>query len=160
MSFTVIDIFFAAIILVCALVGTAKGFISEIFGKAAWIIGVLGGLAFYPRVSPFLTEYLKKKIICDIGGFILVFIVLYLIIKIVQVIVNAVFSGQIFRGLDRSLGFFLGIIEGAFICAVFIMIVNFQNVFDASNLFNGSFFYKIYLAFVGHRPVAIGGAAA
>lgn len=156
MNFELIDIFFAVIVLISALICTAKGFIKEIFGKAAWIIGVLGGLALYPTVSPYLIVYIKNKILSDITAFIILFIVIYLILKLIQALVNAIFSGQVFHGLDRSLGFFLGILEGLFVCFVIILILRIQNFYDASDLLAGSLFYKIYLFILGSNGIRSG----
>ena len=55
MNIAIIDLVFLAIILWFVIVATIKGLIAEVFGKAAFVVGILIGLLFandlYPSVG-------------------------------------------------------------------------------------------------------------
>ncbi|MCQ2576893.1 MAG: CvpA family protein [Treponema sp.] len=155
-----VDIFIIVIILVFGLIGTAKGFLKEIFGKASLLFSILGGLAFYPKLNPYLAPYIKNELFCNIVCFLLIFVIIFLVIMIVHAIVDRIFSGQIFKGLDRALGFLLGLVEGAFVCIVLIMLLQLCSFIDTKAIFHDSFFYKLYLSYFGSHPIRFGGIAA
>ena len=54
--FNVIDVFFILIILICAIVAAAKGFVKELFNKISWIAGILVGCLFAKKLQPFLIS--------------------------------------------------------------------------------------------------------
>ena len=76
-------------------------------------------------------------------AFILLFIATYLLVKIIQHIVGTLFKSDIMSGLNRAMGFLLGIIEGILIVAVILIVLNTQPWFDTTELLGNSFFAKI-----------------
>ena len=76
-------------------------------------------------------------------GFISVFVIVFLIIKIIQVIISKLFSFSILKSLDRTLGFFFGIVEGFALVALIIFVLNIQPFFHANRLLEGSFYSNI-----------------
>ena len=121
MSFP-IDIIFIAIILVFAIVSAVKGFINAIFNKLCWILGLIAAFLFYNMLSVPMMDFVKNQIASDILSFLVIFIAVFLFIKIIQTILSKVFDGEIMKGLDRSLGFFFGLVEGIVIVYVFIFL--------------------------------------
>jgi len=141
--FTLTDIIFLVIILISCIIATARGFIKEIFGKLCWIFGLLGAFFFYKKLMKHMNSLVHNETISLILCFVLIFVVIFLIVKIIQTALEKVFDGEIMKGLDRSLGFFFGIIEGLTFIFFFIFIMINQPWFDVSKIFANSFFIKL-----------------
>lgn len=120
MSFTVIDWVFSIIILIFAISGIIKGFIDNVFGKIAFIAGIILAYLFYKDIATGLLKDIKVPYAANIIAFLLIFVVTFLIIKIVQMIVAKVFEWSILKNLDRTLGFIFGIVEGAAVVSLAI----------------------------------------
>ena len=143
MTFTVIDWIFSSIILVFAISGIIKGFIDNVFGKIAFIAGILLGYLFYKDVAAGLLKDIKVPYAANIIAFLLIFVVTFLIIKIVQMIVAKVFEWSILKSLDRTLGFIFGIVEGGAVVCLVIFLLTAQPFFSTQALFDGSFYYNL-----------------
>lgn len=146
--FTVIDIVFIIIILVFAILAAAKGFVRELFNKISWIVGILLGCIFAKKLQPFIGEFVKNEFFSLILAFLLIFMVVFLVVQIVKTIIGKAFDGEIMRGLDKSLGFFLGIIEGLLVVMLIILIISSQSLIPVKSLLNNSFFYAIFQPFL------------
>lgn len=143
MTFTVIDWIFSSIILVFAISGIIKGFIDNVFGKIAFIAGILLGFLFYKDVAAGLLKDIKVPYAANIIAFLLIFVVTFLVIKIVQMIVAKVFEWSILKSLDRTLGFIFGIVEGGAVVCLVIFLLTAQPFFSTQALFDGSFYYNL-----------------
>lgn len=143
MSFTVIDWIFSAIILVFAIGGVIKGFIDNVFGKIAFIAGIILAYLFYKNLADSLLKDVKVPYAANIIAFLLIFVVTFLIIKIVQMIVAKVFEWSILKSLDRTLGFIFGIVEGVAVVCLIIFLLTAQPFFSTQTIFNGSFYYAL-----------------
>ena len=138
-----IDWIFSLIILVFAISGVVKGFIDNVFGKLAFIAGILLGYLFYKDLALVLLKDVKVAVVANVIAFLLVFTVTFLAIKIVQMIVAKVFEWSILNSLDSSLGFFFGIVEGGAVICLIIFILTAQPFFSVQQLFDGSFYYNL-----------------
>ncbi len=143
MSIALTDVIFLLIILIFAIVAAAKGFIRAIFGKLCWILGLLGAFLFYKKLMAHMTTLVGNETLSFILCFVLIFVVIFLIVKIIQTIFERIFDGEIMNGLDRSLGFFFGIVEVLVVIFVFLLILTYQPWFDCSKIFEGSWLVKI-----------------
>ena len=142
MSFTVIDWVFSGSILIFAISGVIIGFIDNVFGKIAFIAGILLGYLFYKDIAKILSKDIKFPFAANILAFLLIFVVTFLVIKIIQMIVSKVFEWSILKSLDRTLGFIFGLVEGAAVVCLAIFLLTAQPFFDVENLFDGSFYYN------------------
>ena len=107
MSFVIIDWIFSGIILIFAIAGVIKGFIDNVFGKIAFIAGIILGYLFYQDVAGGLLKDIKVPYAANIIAFLLIFVVTFLIIKIVQMIVahrriDAYKRGRLYRVLFQK----------------------------------------------------------
>jgi len=144
MSFTTIDVVFGIIIFICAIVALVKGFVDEIFGKAAWVAGIICSLIFFRDVSVYYSSKIQSAILCNILGFVTVFVIVFLIIKLAGLLVGKLFELSILKSLDKSLGFLFGLLEGFTAVFFIIFLMNLQTVVDIGGLFQNSFFFMIY----------------
>ena len=143
MNFAVIDWVFSGIIILFAIGGVIKGFIDNVFGKIAFVAGILLAYLFYKDIAVRLLKDIKVEFASKIISFLLIFVVVFLVIKIIQMIVAKVFEWSILKSLDRTLGFVFGMVEGAAVVCLVIFILTAQPFFNPSNILNGSFYYGI-----------------
>lgn len=143
MEFTVIDWIFSGIIILFAISGVIKGFIDNVFGKIAFIAGIILGYLFYKDIAAGLLKDIKVPYAANILAFLLIFVVTFLIIKLIQMIVSKVFEWSILKSLDRTLGLIFGIVEGAAVVCLIIFLLTAQPFFNVDRLFDGSFYYNI-----------------
>ena len=143
MNAFVIDWIFGIIVVVFAVSGLIKGFVDNVFGKLAFIAGIICGWIFYKSLATTLLKDIKVPYAANILSFLLIFVVVFLIIKLAQMIVSKIFEWSILKSLDRTLGFIFGIVEGAAVVCLIIFLLSVQPFFDVTNLFDGSFFYGL-----------------
>lgn len=156
MSFAIIDWVFSLIILLFAISGIIKGFIDNVFGKIAFIAGIILAYLFYKDVANGLLKDIKVPYAANIIAFLLIFVVTFLVIKIVQMIVSKVFEWSILKSLDRTLGFIFGIVEGAAVVCLIIFLLTAQPFFSVNTLFDGSFYYNLVTSLFNSSKEEIG----
>lgn len=143
MTFTVVDWVFSLIILLFAVGGVIKGFIDNVFGKIAFVAGILLGYLFYKDIANGLLKDIKVPLAANVIAFLLIFVVVFLVIKIVQMIVARVFQWSILKSLDRTLGFIFGLVEGAVIVCLIIFLLTAQPFININPIFEDSFYVNI-----------------
>ena len=155
MTLTFIDIIFTVIILVLAIIATAHGFIRELFSKLAVILGIVVSVSFFGKLAPYMEQVIHNRAVATVVSFLLLFIATYLLVKIVQQLVGAAFRGEILRGLDRTLGFVFGALEGLVVVSLILILVNAQPWFPkvATTITDGSFYWRI-LSGLLEQPIA------
>lgn len=143
MTFTVVDWVFSLIILLFAVGGIIKGFIDNVFGKLAFVAGILLAYLFYKDIATGLLKDIKVPIAANVIAFLLIFVVVFLVIKIIQMIVARVFQWSILKSLDRTLGFIFGLVEGAVIVCLIIFLLTAQPFVNINPIFEDSFYVNI-----------------
>lgn len=152
MTFTFVDVVFAVIILALAIAGAVKGFVAELFGKAALVLGLIVAVLFYSKLYPYIARWISIDFFAQAVAFLLLFIATYLLVKILQHVIGSFFQSEIMSGLNRTLGFFLGVVEGVLVVAVVLIAMYAQPWFDIGSLFDGSFFANILSGIIA-QPV-------
>jgi len=155
MTFTVIDWICAIIIIIFALIGIIKGFVNNVMGKLAVILGILMACMFYGKIGDFCLNSIENQALRNIISFVLIFVVVFLIVKILQMIISKVFEWNILKSLDRTLGFFFGIIEGLAIVCLIILLLSLQPFYPMENIFEESFFYSLLGTIITYSPQGI-----
>lgn len=142
MTITPIDICFLIVVLVFAVAALMKGFVKELFSK----ISVIGGLAvaifFAPKLDVYVGQTITNSALSISLSFFLIFIVVFLALSIIQHFVAKIFEGEIMKGLDKTLGFLLGIAEGLVVVIFVIAVLKVQQFYDFSDIFKDSLFYR------------------
>ena len=156
MEFAIIDWIFSGIILIFGISGIIKGFIDNVFGKIAFIAGIILGYLFYKDIATGLLKDIKVPYAANIIAFLLIFVVTFLIIKIVQMIVSKLFQWSILKSLDRTLGFIFGMVEGAAVVCLIIFLLDAQPFFNSRVILDGSFFYNITTSLFNSTKEEIG----
>lgn len=135
-----IDYVFLALVVLCGVRGFSRGFIEEFFSKAAFILALLCGLLCYKMALPLLTGLANIVFLQNVLAFVIVFSVVYIAVRLVQKLVGVAFKNDIMRGLDKSLGFFLGLAEALLCIMLVLFLLHSQRAIDVSTVLAGSFF--------------------
>ncbi|MDR3312816.1 MAG: CvpA family protein [Spirochaetaceae bacterium] len=145
MTFALVDLPFLVLLLYISLNATYTGLIREVFTKAAFALGLLGGLLFRSQVTSYLESAVKSPFARQILAFLLVFIGIYLVVRIIQHFVSRLFENDIMSGLNRALGFFFGIAESLAVIAAILVLLYAQPWFDTDKVLglDHSFFVRI-----------------
>lgn len=142
MSFCTADYVFLGIIIFFTIISTIRGFVSELFKKASWLLGIICGCIFCENVGNlFLKNVISNGFVRIILGFLIVFIIVFLIFKLLEIIFSRLVDNAILGSLNRALGVILGIGEGIAVVCLIIIFVKSQPFFEVEWL-DKSFFAK------------------
>lgn len=148
MNLVPVDYIFIILIIVFALGGIIKGFVNNICGKLAWILGLILGFMFCTSFSQMLKPSIENELVAKITAFFLIFVAVFLIVKLIQVVLSRLFEFPILKSLDRTLGCFFGIIEGCAIVFAVIFVITVQPFIESSKVLGGSYFYQLFDSFL------------
>ena len=138
MKFVTVDFVFLCLILICVVISTIRGFISELFGKASWIIGLIAAFILYDEFSPLFTG-IANGFLRTLVAFVIIFVVVFMIFKLLEIIFLKFVENDILSSLNRALGFLLGCGEGLALVSLIVHFLNWQTWFEVKYL-EGSFF--------------------
>jgi membrane protein required for colicin V production len=117
-----LDYIILAIVLISALAGLIRGFLIEACSLVTWVLAVWLAWKFGPMLAPHLGGALSKAAYGLWAGRAIVFIAVLVIGAIIGAIINYFVRLSIFSGLDRLLGFVLGLVRGVVIVGVGIIL--------------------------------------
>jgi membrane protein required for colicin V production len=143
LSFEVIDIVFALLVVIAAIRGAFRGFITEVGSMAALILGFGAAIIFYKPVAFLLDKQFGPTFWNQLIAFLILFLLGYLLVKLVQRMLQNVIERLNLDRLDSALGFFLGIAEGLLVVGVALFVINWQPFFDPKGVLGSSFFARI-----------------
>ncbi|MGN6487668.1 MAG: CvpA family protein [Devosia sp.] len=118
---TAFDVGVAVLVLISAILATARGFTREILSLATWVgaAAVAAYLYFYQPdlLKPYFAEELIGKIVLVGAGFLVSLIILHLItMRIADFVVDSRIGP-----LDRTLGFIFGVARGVLIAVIAVI---------------------------------------
>jgi membrane protein required for colicin V production len=117
-----IDYIIIAIVLVSAVAGLIQGFLREICSLVTWILAVWLAWKIGPMLSPHLGGVLRQPPYGLWAGSAIVFIAVLVVGAIIGAAVNYFVRLSMFSGLDRLLGFLLGLMRGLVIVGVMVIL--------------------------------------
>jgi len=117
-----IDYIIIAIVLVSAVAGLIQGFLREICSLVTWILAVWLAWKIGPSLSPHLGGVLRQHPYGLWAGSAIVFVAVLVVGAIIGASVNYFVRLSMFSGLDRLLGFVLGLIRGVVILGVMVIL--------------------------------------
>ena len=126
-----LDVIIGLILLLFAYKGLKKGLIVEAFSLAAFLIGIYGAMYLSDITAKGLAKIIDApQEIMTIIAFIITFIILAILVtfigKLISKIVEALFLGFI----DKIGGFVFGIVKGALLISILILVLNFFGLTD------------------------------
>lgn len=155
MNFAVIDIFFAIIVFLFVHSAASAGFVSELFSKLSFLLGLVCAILFYRYLSPYLIRFIESPSLRSALAFLMIFSVIYVAVRMLQTLLARFIKGDLIRGLNRSLGFFLGLAEGLIVVTAILVLLHIQPWFAVEPILRGSIFYSLLKSFVWESRAVI-----
>lgn len=132
----VLDLIIGIILILFAISGLRKGLIIEAFYLASFIIGIYGAMYFSDLVADWMSGFVDVgKEYLAVIAFIVTFIIFVVLIRLLGRLVSSLVAAISLGVFDKVGGFFFGIIKGALITSIIIMIMN---IFGITNLISSS----------------------
>ncbi len=120
-----LDIVLAILLLLAAINGFVKGFVEELAGLVALILGIWAALRFSDRVAQFLMERLGWGFEhLNIVAFIITFAIVVILVSFIGSYVNKLVHAVSLGFLNRLAGLGFGIIKGALILSILLVVFN------------------------------------
>jgi membrane protein required for colicin V production len=117
-----LDYIILAIVLISAIAGLIQGFLREACSLVTWVLGIWLAWKLGPVLAPHLGGVLRTELYGLWAGRAIVFVAVLVIGAIVGATVNHFVRLSMFSGLDRLLGFVLGLARGVVIVGVVIIL--------------------------------------
>jgi membrane protein required for colicin V production len=126
------------------------GFVAELMTLGSVIAGTAAGFFFSSELSGLLNDNFGFSSWNQLLAFLILFLLVYLLFKLVQAVLYKIIDSVNLYSLDRALGFFLGLLEGFLLVMLIIFIIRIQPFMENPSFLDGSFFYEIFLNFLGN----------
>ncbi|MBE0478372.1 CvpA family protein [Candidatus Aerophobetes bacterium] len=146
-----IDILLGAIILIFVIRGVFKGLFREGAGLLGVLVGLIVAINRYQQLGEAIhneLQFLSLKI-CNIISFALIFGGIAIIGAIAGIIVHNILSRHPIRGIEEGGGFILGLLEGALICSVILILLSISPFSAKFDRWSEGSILKPYLSRVG-----------
>lgn len=139
----IVDIIIIAIAFIGGIAGAFEGFAKSFASKAALLIGLIAGLMFSELVSQQLLSRFNMPILVDaLLSYMICFFIGYIITLIIGNMLSTVLEGIGLGAINSLLGFIWAIVFTLTICAVILMLLTYQHLFDISDLINDSYLFS------------------
>jgi len=118
---TAFDVGFAVLVLISAVLATARGLTREILSLVTWAGSAAVAAYMYFKHPEIAEGYIKEKIVADVATVAVSFIVCLIILHLITMrIADFVVDSRV-GALDRTLGFVFGVVRGALIAVVVVV---------------------------------------
>jgi membrane protein required for colicin V production len=123
-AISIIDLLYLFITILSVIKCYKKGFVLSILSMAKWLSAYIITLILFPKVKPYLEDFIDNEYVLDVGlGFTIFIVVIFLILVINKGVSKAIrYTG--IGSLDTFFGFFFGFIRGYIICVLLFSAVN------------------------------------
>jgi membrane protein required for colicin V production len=118
MVFNWFDILLLVIIAISIIIGAWRGFIRQIIGLIAVIVGLVLALKYY-SFGARIFVFVRNEVLAQLLGFFLIFVVVLCIGWAINILLAKAVKGP-FKALNRLLGAGFGLIKGVLICCVVV----------------------------------------
>lgn len=158
MAYYWIDIIAAAVVMLSAIVGMCRGFFASLLSLLGFVGTFILAYFFSDNILAILDQ------ICGLSGLIegvlgttvghtvaviIAFIVTFLVIKIVIFILNhtigKLFTGRALGGVNKFMGFILGIVKGTAYVAITLVAINLASLIPSVKNWSSTTFEQTYV---------------
>ena len=148
MELAAVDFVFAIVVVILALRAAIRGFVKELLGTAALILGIVAAVLFSGLASGLIDDLVGSSVWSQVIAFLGIFLIVYLVMKIFEGALNRLIERIHLNQLDHALGLFLGIVEGLVVVFVFLLLIQIQPFFEPEDLIGGSLFARVLVPFL------------
>jgi membrane protein required for colicin V production len=119
---TGLDYLILAVVLLSAIAGLVRGFLKEVCSLVTWFAAVWLAWQFGPSLEPYMGGALREPPFGLWAGRAVVFIAVLIVGAIIGALISYFVRLSLFSGLDRFLGFLLGVARGVVILGVLMIL--------------------------------------
>jgi membrane protein required for colicin V production len=116
--FNWLDILLLVILAITVIIGAIRGFIRQIIGLLAVILGFVLALKYYPLGKEVFT-FLRNDVWAQLLGFFLIFIFVLSVGWVINILLAKAIRGP-FKFLNHFMGACFGLIKGVLICVIIV----------------------------------------
>lgn len=116
--FNWLDILLLAILAITVIIGAFRGFIRQIIGLLAVILGLILAIKFYPYGKDLFT-FLRNEVLAQLLGFFLIFVIVLSVGWVINILLAKAVRGP-FKSLNHFLGAGFGLLKGILICVIVV----------------------------------------
>jgi membrane protein required for colicin V production len=117
-----LDTVLVAVILLCGVLGVYWGFIRQVLSVAGLIAGLVLASRYGGRVSDWLSSFITSETVVQALGFLIVLVAVSATVSLLATLLRR-FVGLLFLGwLDHLIGGVLGLLQGALLCTVILLV--------------------------------------
>lgn len=143
-----VDIVLIIILIVGAVAGYKKGFLSELFTLLAIILGVLAGFKLMGAAMLMLDEHYDiNEHVLPYAAFGVVFLIVVIGVTLLGKFFKSALEKTLLGGVDKLMGGLLGILKTAFILSVLIWITSSLNVYVPEKFTEDAWLYPTVTRF-------------
>lgn len=130
----VLDLIIGIILALFAIAGLRKGLVIEAFYLASFIVGIYGAMYFSDIVADWMSGFINvSEDYLTIISFIVTFIIVLILVRFLGRILSRLLEAICLGFIDKIGGFVFGVLKGAVLVSVIVMIMN---VFGISDFIN------------------------
>ncbi|MBE9563689.1 MAG: CvpA family protein [Proteobacteria bacterium] len=119
---TVVDVVVIFVIFLSALFSLIRGFVKEAISLATWIIAIWLAATFASKLAAALPNSIESEAVRQAVGFGVLFVLTLMVGAIVNLLVSQVVKKTGLSGADKIFGVAFGVLRGALIIIVFVLI--------------------------------------
>lgn len=123
MGLNFIDIAILVLIFLSALVGFIRGFVKEALSLTTWVVAIVLAFVFYKELSTMLPAFVTHELARLGLSFFLIFIGILIVGSLINYLINKGIQAIGMGGLDRVLGGAFGVIRGALVVTLLVLLL-------------------------------------
>lgn len=116
------DYVILAILLLSAVVGLVRGFLREVFSLVTWILAIWLAWKLGPSLEPWMGGALRQANYGLWAGRAIVFVLVLVVGGVTGALVSHFARLSLFSGMDRLLGFLLGLARGVVVLGTLLLL--------------------------------------
>ncbi|NIM91068.1 MAG: hypothetical protein GTO17_08985 [Candidatus Aminicenantes bacterium] len=114
-----IDVILISILALTSILGIVKGFVKQVFGLLAVIVGLILAVGFYSQASRLYLRFVSNEVLAHFLGFLTIFLVVLGLGWVSSYCLSKFIKGPL-KVLNNILGGGLGLLKGILICGVVV----------------------------------------
>jgi len=114
-----LDIVLIIILCITFILGLIRGFVKQIIGILAVVVGLALAIIYYPYVSQIFFSLISHRILSNFLGFLFIFLAVLGLGGLFSHLLSKLIKGP-FKFFDRVLGGVLGTLKGVLICVIIV----------------------------------------
>ncbi len=118
MALNWLDILLLVILGITIVIGAIRGFLRQIIGILAAVIGLIFAIKYYP-VGAKVFSFVRNDVLAQLLGFFLIFITVLCVGWVINILLAKAVRGPL-KSLNHFMGAGLGLVKGIIICCVVV----------------------------------------